>query len=182
MLLSLLSISYLSLYLPLRLVQHWKPVHQPKSTGMLEVYWLSWFLLVASEVLLNGPGMGGLFFATFLNAASLLAVLLDFAQSFYVPRSSHVIRTRAIEHHEGEAEAVEEDRVTEITPLLGEGTNGVPAEKEAAEDNQPVVWVAQFLLLTLVNGILMMQAALLVLAALAQTLVDGNSPVPSASF
>ncbi|KZV82592.1 Zn-dependent exopeptidase [Exidia glandulosa HHB12029] len=177
-LLSLLSVSYLSLYLPLRLAQHWKPVHQPKSTGLLSVYWLSWIFLVVSEVLLNGPGMGGLFFATFLNSMSLLAVLLDFAQSLYVPRSTRVIRSRAIEHQAGEAEAVESEEVTEVTPLLGEGTNGVSAEKETGEDNQPVLWVVQLLALATTNGILMMQAALLVLFALGQTVVDGNSPVP----
>lgn len=154
-------------------------MHQPKSAGLLTVYGLSWILLVGSEVLLNGPQMGGLFFATFLNITSFLALLLDLAQSLYVPRSTHVIHTRAIEHQEGDEEALEVERSTEITPLLGEGRNGVSADKETGEDNQPVLWLVQLLLLLPVQGILMMQGALLVLFALGQTVVDGSAPGPS---
>ncbi|EJD52382.1 hypothetical protein AURDEDRAFT_111110 [Auricularia subglabra TFB-10046 SS5] len=172
--LSVLSVAYLSLYLPLALAQRWKPTHQPKSTVLLGVYWLSWVFLVGYQVLLRGAGLGGLFFATFLNAAALLAVLLDLGQSLYVPRSTRVVRSRAIEHQEGEPEAVETEQVTEITPLLGDGTNGVPAEKEAGEDNQPVLWIVEFLLLLHTHGILIAQTMLLVVNAMGQTTVDGS--------
>jgi hypothetical protein len=106
---------------------------------LIQIYTLSWLLLVVYEVMLSGPGLGGLFIATFFNAASLLAVSLDLGQSFYVPRSTHTITSRSIEHRADEVEAVETDEVTEITPLLRDGVPGVPADKETGEDNQPYV-------------------------------------------
>ncbi|KAH7108438.1 hypothetical protein BKA62DRAFT_682187 [Auriculariales sp. MPI-PUGE-AT-0066] len=173
-LISTLSVAYLSLYLPLVFAQYLKPVHQPKSMALLQIYTLSWLFLVVYEVMLNGPGLGGLFFATFFNAASLLAVILDLGESFYVPRSSHTIEVRAIEHQADEPEAEESERVTEITPLLRDGALGVPAGKETGEEYQPLLWIVEFLLLVHTHGVLVLQAISLVFAALAQTISDGS--------
>ena len=147
--------------------------------------------------MLNGPGLGGLFLATFFNAASLLAVLLDLGQSFYVPRSTHTIHARAIEHQADEPEAEEIEQDTEITPLLRDDVPGVPAEKETGEDDQPWVlcnlvyirycsaytffycralWIVEFLLLVHTHGVIVLQVILFILAALSQTLADGSPP------
>jgi len=130
---SILAVAYVSLYLPLVLAQSWNPVHHPKSMALLQVYTLSWLMLVWYETLLKGSGSSWLFLATLFNASSLIAVLLDLGQSFYVPHA------RAIEHREDDPEAEEIEQDTEITPLLRDDVPGVPAEKGTGEDNQS--WV-----------------------------------------
>lgn len=174
--LSILTLSYLSLYLPLRLLAHYLPRHQQKSAVLLSLYSLTWFLLLADIVLVRGPKIGGFFFITFLNAAALLATLVDMLHSLIIPRSRQSVRTRAIEHQEGESEAVETEHVTEITPLLTDN-GGLPASTEKAEDNQSVSWIVEFLLLVHTHGIIISQDSITVAAALSQTLADGSAAI-----
>jgi hypothetical protein len=164
-----LSAAYTFLYLPLRILAHYRPIFRQKT-----------IVLVFNTILVSGPKIGGLYTITFLHAGLLFSLLLGLAEHFELPPSmkkrlvKHVRRNREGEQHEDDLT----EEATERTPLL-DRDEGEVRDLAADEENQYALWIFQFLLAAPFTMILLIQFMLLLLGALRHTLSDGSPTLTS---
>ena len=85
-----LATSFLSIGLSLSLFSRVKPSHpsSQKFAILLEVYLLSWILLVFGTILLNNKGVGGVYLITVWNVSAWVASVLALAEVIIQARSS----------------------------------------------------------------------------------------------
>lgn len=171
-----LSASYTLLYIPLRFMAYYRPIFRQKTIVLLQLYLVSWALLVFNTVLVSIFKISGFYFLTFLNASILLSLLLGLAEHFELPPS---VKKQLVKHvrrgsngEQQEEEVIEE--ATERTPLLDREEAEV-RELQVDEENQYLLWTFQLLFAAPFVMILLVQFMLLILGALRQTLADGSS-------
>jgi len=171
-----LSAAFTVLYLPLRILAHYRPIYRQKTIVLFELYLITWVLLVFNTILVSGPKIGGLYVLTFINTGVLFSLLLGLAEHFELPPS---VKKRLVKHirrdsngEEGEGQVTEE--ATERTPLLDRDEEQV-RNVSVDEENQYLLWIFQFLTAVPFSMILLIQFILLLLGALPHTLSDGSS-------
>ena len=173
-----LSAAFVLLYLPLRFLAHYRPILRQKSIVLLQLYVLSWGLLIANTVLVAGPKVGGLYFITFMNAGFLLSLVIGLSEHFELPPAikSRIVK-RVHQDEDGEHEETA-NQATETTPLLETQGEDDIRDLPLDEENQFVLWGFEFLLAVPFTMILLTQINLMALYSLQHTLADGNSPLP----
>ncbi|KZT43625.1 hypothetical protein SISSUDRAFT_1040091 [Sistotremastrum suecicum HHB10207 ss-3] len=177
-LLAFVSAAFVFQYLPLRLLAHFRPIPRQKTIVLLELYIVSWLLLLFSTITITRFNLGAFYFLTFSNAGVFLSLLLALAEQFElrpVPAPPPAVDSN---HNESDENNHTVEEATENTPLLSrEETDG---DRFLAEDeeNQIILWAIQFLLVVPFSAILLLHLSLLLLGSTNQTLADGNAALP----
>ncbi|TDL26147.1 Zn-dependent exopeptidase [Rickenella mellea] len=184
---SCLTLSYISFYLTLELFTYLRPIPQQKAIMLLEAYILWWAFLVADTVLISNVQLGGLYFVTFFHVATLTALVIGLLEQFELPagfRRRRLLPPRIEVHdeanganeHENDEEHAEADAADERTPLIQANGQAIKDE-DLDEDNVIGLWFLQFLLAVPFPVILITEIGVMLLAALGQTLADGSKPL-----
>lgn len=175
---SLISLAFITLHVPLTLFSSWRPVPQQKSILLLETYVLWWILLVFDTVLVNGSKIGGFYFITFFHVAAFLALLVTLLEYLCLP--SFPIDHQSAFHNvggpeiEGESGESREENHSETTPLIQRQRN-LTTKTDVQEGEHYGFWILEYMILVPFPVILVTQTAMMLLGALPQTLADGSS-------
>lgn len=203
-LLSSLTLTYISLVLVLNLpissVTYRSILpEQQKQTVLLQTYILTWILLLFSTIVVSKTGMGGLYFISAWNVVVFIGCFLACLEGMFgakgtattIPEHNHPPagprRVEGNEHHEHgndhhdqhphDAEA-EGDAATETTPLILHQHRSQPAASSKREESGAIIWwLLQLLVVVPLPVILVSHIGVLLIAAMSQTLADGNSAV-----
>jgi hypothetical protein len=173
---------------------------QQKLSILLQLYGLTWILLVFSTVVLRSAEIGSTYFVTAWNVCAFLGCgvgLVEattsapgFEAETEVGSESHTYvegaRYQAIsteeDHHDvngqqSSSRVVEDTEATETTPLVSRPLTPPPDKGQGAIG----WWILQLLLVVPLPVILVFHISVMLLGAMNQTLTDGNSPVFSKS-
>jgi hypothetical protein len=189
---SSLALAYLSVVLFLRLPSGARGPHMAenqKLTVLLQMYILTWLLLLPSTFAVGKLRVGGVYFVSAWNAVALLGGVLGFVEVML--RSPVVERERVVrfispegedneegEEHEPEAEPTEHTPLIQQQPLIPRLHPAIKKDEGGAIG----WWILQVLVMVPVPVILVLHITVLLLGASPQTLADGNSPAIGVFF
>lgn len=198
MVLSVLSLSYLAFTLSLSLAQYLRPVPPAKQkfAVLLELYLLTWALLVASTVVTGGLNVSGLYWVGAWNASAFIAVIWGMIESLagkghggreiILPppnsgneEAAHSAPAPAQAEESAHRDHDDDDEATERTPLIGRWRRrkAAPAAvvaDEKAQDRAVLWWILQMLFSIPVPAYLIGCIARLWVQSMAQTVPDGG--------
>ena len=174
---------------------------QQKLSVLLQLYGLTWVLLVFSTVVLRSAEIGSTYLITAWNVCALLACIVGLVEAM---ASAHGSDTEAEAEFENHAHArdtrylaisteedadeqesthgiVENPEPTETTPLVQR--EHLHTLTSSLDEGQGAIgwWILQLLLMVPLPVILVFHIVVMVLGAVNQTLTDGNSPASSKS-
>ncbi|KAI0051551.1 hypothetical protein FA95DRAFT_1554372 [Auriscalpium vulgare] len=190
--LSMLSLSYLTLVIPLTLAEWVRPIPPAKQklVVLVELYFLTWLLLLGAIVVAQQYGVAGTYWVGAWNASVLLAVVLAMIEGLWGKgRGGRVVLAdesedlangeeettqTAVEREEHEHESEEE--VTERTPLItpANGMRKAVIADEEIQDQAFFWWIFQVVLSIPVPLISIGAISLIWLGAMPQTAPDGG--------
>ncbi|KAJ6618853.1 hypothetical protein B0H10DRAFT_1794655 [Mycena sp. CBHHK59/15] len=186
-LVSSFTLTYLTLAFVITPSSNHLPEKQ-KHTMFLQIYILTWGLLLGATILV-GSGIGGGYFITAWNATVLLVCAIGCVENMFGAHCSYEVPHRFVrgvrynaapqrdEEHpvvEGEAAAAEEEtEATEATPLV-QRPQGARTKEESGAIGW---WILQLVLAITVPVTLLGHIIVLLIAATSQTLADGSSAV-----
>ncbi|THH09454.1 hypothetical protein EW145_g2012 [Phellinidium pouzarii] len=177
-LMSTLSLAFLSFYTISELFSLFLPIPQQRSMAFLECYIFWWILLIVDTAYIGRDKIGGLYFITFFHAGALAALLVGLLEHLELPSAlggrSGVAPATVANDHEGDESDPERSGSSERTPLLAQHGRTI-RKSEINGDNEKGLWVIQFLLAVPFPVILITQISIMLLNALSQALADGNS-------
>ncbi|KAJ8488101.1 hypothetical protein ONZ45_g14086 [Pleurotus djamor] len=193
---SSVALAYLTftavLNIPIRLDGRLLP-EQQKHTTLLQLYILTWFLLLLSTVAIKKVDVGGVYSATVWNSLAWLGCVISGIEDMIGARGTAVwelhnqearrshfvrgVRYDAVgqdEEPEHEAREIETDP-TEITPLIAQQRSAPRTSSDDEERGAIGWWIIQLLVVLPIPLILLSHLAVILLGALPQTLADGSS-------
>ncbi|KAI0753377.1 hypothetical protein C8Q80DRAFT_1151837 [Daedaleopsis nitida] len=201
-----LALSFLALVHPLQALHYVHPptfVSQ-KLAVTLSLYSFTWVLLLASTIIIAQRQLGSLYWSTVLNLGAWLAAVLELIHAGRRgdPGNEMAARSDLFSTREEQAAQAEgtvpgrrlvrgvETEPTEITPLMHQhqrvSQGGHEYVTVDSPDDVKIVgkpadeygwWIGQMVFLVPATALLVFQIELLLLNALAHTLVDGSSPL-----
>jgi hypothetical protein len=162
-----------------------------KLTVLLQMYILTWLLLLPSTFVVGKLRIGGVYFVSAWNAVALLGSVLGCIEVML--RAPGVERQRVVrfiapegEDNEGQPEEGEEHEPepTEQTPLIQQQPLLPRLQPAIKKDEGGAIgwWILQAIVMVPVPVILVLHITILLLGALPQTLADGSSPVIGVSL
>ena len=173
---------------------------QQKLSILLQLYGLTWALLVFSTVVLRSAEIGSTYFITAWNVCAFLGCVVGlveattsapgFEAETEVGYESHTYvegaRYQAISTEEdadgqqSSSRVVEDPEPTETTPLVSREHSRPPTPPD---EGQGAIgwWILQLLLVVPFPVILVFHISVMLLGAMSQTLTDGNSAASSKS-
>ena len=181
--LSALALAYLSLAVPLQFAQHLRPIPASKQRFviLIELYGLTWILLLGATILMQRIKVVGLYWIAFWNASLLVAVVLGFSESLWsngkavrpIPRRSKSEGDRAVQTGEQQ-----ETEASENTPLLRQHAS--PTVSSPTISLEPDVkgkefwWIFQFIVSTTLPVLNLATIYAIWIGAMPQTIPDGG--------
>ncbi|KAF8552963.1 hypothetical protein OG21DRAFT_1442723 [Imleria badia] len=200
------SLAYLSMVLvvsfPCNLCGIVLAPEQQKLSILLQLYGLTWVLLVFSTVVLRSAEIGSTYFITAWNVCVLLGCIAGLVEATTSApgfeaepevgseRASYVggARYQAIsteEDGDGQQSShrlIEDPEPTETTPLVPHQHLRTPTPPPDEGQGAIGWWILQLLLVVPLPAILVFHIAVMLLGATNQTLTDGNSPASTYSM
>ncbi|KAG8821246.1 hypothetical protein FRC19_008077, partial [Serendipita sp. 401] len=169
---AIMAVIITSLLFPLHIIAN-KHGDDPSciKTILSTQYFLFTGVLVLGYIqMLKRLGFGGFYFLEILHVEAALAIILDLGdRSWSAYCSSTIIRSQSEEPDES------------TQPLLEIHANpirGSESDRESVNTPEPRnLWLLEFLISVIPLSVLVLQLALIVSAALGQTIADGSSPV-----
>ncbi|KAH9990656.1 hypothetical protein BJV74DRAFT_421616 [Russula compacta] len=181
--LSALTLAYLSLAIPLQLAQRLRPIPPGKQrfTILVELYALTWFLLINATILTHRINIVGLYWVPLWNGSLLAAVVLGMLEGLWgTGRAGRVVLPR--EESEGDQDTPSGERretetsATETTPLLrrhASPTRSLVLD-EKTQDRAYFWWIFQFILSTTAPLLNLATIYSVWVGAMPQTIPDGG--------
>jgi hypothetical protein len=169
-------LAYLSLAIPLQLAQRLRPITPNKQLFaiLVELYGLTWFLLVGATILTRRINIAGLYWIAFWNASLLVAVVLRISESLWGNGKAG----RSIPHRrESEADQgiqtgeQQETEASETTPLLRQRAS----QTSSPERGNDLWWIFQFIFSSTVPVLNLATIYSIWISAMPQTIPDGGS-------
>ena len=171
---------------------------QQKLSILLQLYCFTWVLLAFSTAVLRSAEIGSTYFITAWNVCALLGCIVGIVEAMasapgveaetgvgpedhtYVGgvRYQSVSTEEEVDGHQSSSRIVEEPEPTETTPLVQRERLHPPSDEPQGAS---AWWILQLLLVVPFPVILAFHISVMSLAALDQTLTDGNSPALSKS-
>ncbi|KAI0264235.1 hypothetical protein BC834DRAFT_884353 [Gloeopeniophorella convolvens] len=190
--LSMLTLAYLSLAVPLKLAQHVRPVPPSKQRFIVlsELYALTWLFLLGSTILTERIKIAGLYWIPLWNASLLVAVVLGLFEALWgTGKAGRIILPR----HEDTSDADDTDdseenpaprrrqeggEASETTPLLAQRTVVTPPRSllldEMVQDQAYFWWIFQLVISAAVPLINLATVFAIWVASMPQTTPDGG--------
>jgi hypothetical protein len=163
-------LAYLSLAIPLQGAQRLRPIPASKQriVVLIELYALTWVLLIGTSILTRRVGVGGLSWIPLWNGSLLVAVTLV----LFEQRSWGITRqVDTVDFRQAETED------SETTPLLQE--NDRPTDSmvldQRTKDEAPLWWIFQFLFSAVAPVVNLSTIFAIWIGAMPQTVSDGGS-------
>ncbi|KAI0301738.1 hypothetical protein B0F90DRAFT_1936153 [Multifurca ochricompacta] len=188
--LSALTLAYLFLAIPLQVAQRVRPIPPSKQRSiiLIELYALTWVLLVGATALLERLDVAGLYWVALWNASLLVAgVLSAFEGLWGTGKAGRVILPRE-EDDEDEGgneqedlpyrtsrqrERQEEEEASETAPLLGQRRQQRKGRKRT-QDKAYFWWIFQFLFSATAPVVNLASIFAIWIGAMPQTIPDGG--------
>jgi hypothetical protein len=177
--LSALTLAYLSLAIPLQLAQRLRPIlpgHQ-LFIILVELYALTWFLLVGATVLTQRMNILGLYWIALWNASLLVAVVVAIFEGLWNDeKASQVVPPREESEDDEVAQPGEQQETedSETAPLLGQHASSVIPPALDEEDGTYYWWIFQFILSMSAPVINLATTYSIWIGAMPQTIPDGG--------
>lgn len=175
--LSAFTLAYLSLAIPLQAAQHVRPISPSKQRFVIlvELYALTWFLLVGATVLAQRVNILGLSWIALWNASLLVAVILAMLEgSRDNRRADQAIPPREESEDDQVSESGEqqESEDFEAMPLLGHATSA--ANSRMVDKTQDFWWIFQFIFAMTAPVLNLATVYSIWVGAMPQTIPDGG--------
>ena len=175
--LSAFTLAYLSLAVPLQVAQHVRPIPPSKQRSILlvELYALTWFLLVGATVLSQRIKILGLSWIALWNASLLVAVILAMLEgSRDNRREDQAVHPQEESEGDqvGQAGEQQETEASETTPLLRRPTSA--ADSRMLAKSLDFWWMFQFIFSMTAPVLNLTTMYSIWVAAMPQTIPDGG--------
>jgi hypothetical protein len=162
----------LTLAIPLQGAQRLRPIPASKQriVILIELYALTWALLVGTSILTRRVGVAGLSWIPLWNGSLLVAVILVLFERrlWGINRQVDVVHLRQ-----------EETEDSETTPLLQGNDHPTPTDSlvldERTKDEAPLWWTFQFLFSAVAPMVNLSTIFTIWIGAMPQTVPDGGS-------
>ncbi|KAJ7591069.1 putative zinc metalloprotease [Mycena floridula] len=157
-----------------------------KQTVLLQTFFLSWVLLLASTIIIARTSVGGLYFVSAWAFVVFVACILGCLEGILGGDDSSSVADERVVRFEATEATLDENPPLEFSPELEEEpTESTPLIQRSAqhrvlvgkEGGALLWWLLQALLVIPVPVILISHIGVLLIAALSQTLADGSSAV-----
>lgn len=175
--LSALTLAYLSLAIPLQLAQRLRPIPpgQQLFIILVELYALTWFLLVGATILTQRINILGLYWIALWNASLLVAVVLAIFEGLWNNEKANQVVPPREESEDDEVAQPGEQQETEdseTAPLLQHAPSIIPPALD--EDGTYYWWIFQFILSMSAPVINLATIYSIWIGAMPQTIPDGG--------
>jgi hypothetical protein len=171
-------LAYLSLAVPLQLAQRLRPIpaNKQRFVILIELYGLTWLLLVGATFLMQKIKVVGFYWIAFWNASLLVAVVLALSERLWANgKAGRLIPRRAERERDPAARTGEqqETETSETTPLLRQDASPTssPAPDEKSKD---FWWIFQFILSSTLPVLNLGTIYVIWIGAMPQTIPDGG--------
>jgi hypothetical protein len=172
--LSAFALAYLSLAIPLKVAQRVRPIppSRHRFVILVELYALTWFLLVGATILARRINMLGLYWIALWNASLLVAVVLAILEGLSVNSKPCQVVPPPEESEIADPGEQQETEDSETTPLLRQ--HSPPAVDERTEDRTYLWWIFQFIFSMTAPVLSLGHIYCIWIGAMPQTIPDGG--------
>ena len=179
--LSALTLAYLSMAIPLQLARRLRPIPAGKQRLiiLIELYSLTWFLLVGATVLTVRVNVVGFYWITLWNASLLVAAVIGMSEGLWgTGKAGRIIlpRTGTEGDREVQPGGQQEREASETTPLLrrhASPTRSLVLD-EKIQDRAYFWWIFQFIFSTTAPLLNLATIYSIWIGAMPQTIPDGG--------
>lgn len=176
--LSALALAYLSLAVPLQLAQHIRPIPASKQRFviLIELYGLTWILLLGATILMQRIKVVGLYWIAFWNASLLVAVVLGLSERLWNNGKAVWLIPRRSESEDDQAAQTGEQQETEAsesTPLLREHASPTSSLEPDVKDKDSW-WIVQLIISSTLPVLNLATIYAIWIGAMPQTIPDGG--------
>jgi hypothetical protein len=169
------------LAIPLQLAQRVRPIppSQQLCIILVELYALTWFLLVGATILTQRINILGFYWIALWNASLLVAVILAILEGLSRnEKATQVVPPREEGEDDEVAQPGEQQEIedSEMAPLLGQHARSIspPALDERTDDGTYFWWIFQFILSMSAPVINLATIYSIWIGAMPQTIPDGG--------
>ncbi|KAH9959052.1 hypothetical protein BC827DRAFT_1215483 [Russula dissimulans] len=180
--LSALTLAYLSMAIPLQLARRLRPIPAGKQrlVILIELYALTWFLLVGATVLTVRINVVGFYWITLWNASLLVAAVIGMSEGLWgTGKAGRIILPRTGTEDDQEAQSGEEQEheALETAPLLDRHASPTRSLvlDEKTQDRAYFWWIFQFIFSTTAPLLNLATIYTIWIGAMPQTIPDGGS-------
>ena len=174
--LSALTLAYLSLAFPLQLAQHLRPITPNKQlfTILVELYGLTWLLLVGATILTQRANVAGLYWIAFWNGSLLAAVVLGMLERLWSNGGARLLIVHQRESKGDQTGEQQKTETSETTPLLRQGASQTNSPVSDEKGKEPW-WIFQFIFSSTAPVLNLATIYSVWISAMPQTIPDGGS-------